>query len=532
MNAGATGGPPGQGDPRRAVDLAVRGLSKTFGATRALVDVSFDVSAGTIHGLLGGNGSGKSTLIKVLAGVHHAEPGGSVAILGAPEVGVQDLSPDFARRSGMRFVHQDLALFPELTVADNIAIGAGFPRRGPQISAGALRARTQSLLDRYEISARPHDRIGALRQSTRTMIAIVRALQDVGTATRRLLVLDEPTAALPPHEVDVLLAALRNLAEDGQTIVYVSHRIDEILDLTDAVTVLRDGAHVITRPTRGMAGEHLIEYIVGKPLAAFPGSSPRVPAAAEPLSPESQRVPALTVTSLAGGPIAGVSFEVMAGETVGIAGLLGSGRTEMLRMIFGAYPVTAGEIFVQGREYRPGSPGEAMQAGIAHLPEERGRDAVFMDRSVLENLTITSLPRFGPWFRVSRRKERRWSAEVVRKFRIRCRNESAPMTSLSGGNQQKVVLARWIERRPCVLLLDEPTQGIDVGSRAEIYRLILSAKDEGMATVVVSSDLDELAEVSDRVLVLRKGVIAAEAHGPDLTPRRLTELVYITEEQS
>ncbi|MFJ2261590.1 sugar ABC transporter ATP-binding protein [Streptomyces sp. NPDC087844] len=521
--------------------LAVSHLTKTFGATLALDDVSFEVGAGHIHGLLGGNGSGKSTLIKILAGVYTGDPGGELRI-GTRSVPADATSPDSARRCGLRFVHQSTSTFPELTLAENIAIGDRFPTSAGRIRWARLRRRTAELLERFEIDAHPGDRLGDLRPADQTMVAIARALQDVGQDDRRdngldgpriggqdgggsrpVLVLDEPTASLPEHEVSVLLDALRRYSRAGQTILYVSHRIDEVLDLTDATTVLRDGRHVVTRSTGAMTEAQMIEHIVGRPVERVFAENTAAPTTGDPV---------LEVEGLAGGPLAGVDLTVRAGEIVGIAGLLGTGRTELLRMIFGDHPVDSGSIRLAGDDVRPRSPGQAMALGIAHVPEGREREAAFLDLSVRENLSAAEVTKYWSRGRLDRRQERGDADHAITEFAIRASGQDALMSSLSGGNQQKVVLARWLRRNPRLLLLDEPTQGVDVGARADVYAAIRAAVSDGMAALVVSSDFDELAHACDRVLVLRDGRITAEVSGADLHRHHLTELVFTKESTS
>jgi ribose transport system ATP-binding protein len=494
--------------------LAVERLSKTFGPTRALRDVSLAIAPGRVHGLVGGNGSGKSTLIKVLAGVHRGDPGGTLRVDG-DAVAADAMTPALAMRHGLRFVHQDPAVFAELTVAENLALGsaAGFPRRLGRIAWRELRAGAERLLRRFEIDARPSDRLEDLRPAQRTMVAIARALQGGGS----VLVLDEPTASLPEPEVETLLAAIRRYAAAGQTILYVSHRLEEVLSLVDDVTVLRDGQHVLTRPAAGLGIDELVAAIVGRSLEHAPSRG-------------GDHGPVrLAVRGLTGGPLKDVTLDVHGGEVVGIAGLLGAGRSELLRMIFGAYERDAGTLALDGVAYAPGSPAEAMDAGVAFVPEDRARDAAFADLSVTANLSVARLGHFRRGARLDRTAERAAADRSIAVFGIRCPGRDAPLSALSGGNQQKVVVARWLSRAPRLLLLDEPTQGVDVGARAELYDVIAEAGADGLGVLLVSSDLEELARVCDRVLVLRDGRITAQARGGALTAHRLTELLHAEE---
>jgi ribose transport system ATP-binding protein len=502
----------------RVAMIAVEHLSKTFGSTRALDDVSLTAGAGRIHGLVGGNGSGKSTLIKVLAGVYRGDPGGTVRV-GSITVACDETSPAVARDAGLRFVHQDPGVFPAMTVAENLAIGGarGFPTTGRRVHWSRLHRQAAAVLERFDIAARPSDRLGDLRHAERTMVAIARALEDEESSAETLvLVLDEPTASLPEHEVETLLDAIRRCAAGGQTILYVSHRLEEVVSLVDDVTVLRDGRVAATRDAGDLTTDELVEAIVGRPLERVFGT-PQARGATDVR---------LEVQGLGGAPLRDVSFAVARGEIVGIAGLLGSGRTELLQMLFGARPRATGRVLLDGVVSDPRTPSEAMRAGIAFVPEDRGRDAAFPELSVSTNLSAARIAAYRRHGRLDKRAERRDAAASIARFRIHAPGALAPLSELSGGNQQKVVLARWLERDPSLLLLDEPTQGVDVGARAELYDVIRGATALGMATVLVSSDFEELAHVADRVLVLRDGRIIAEVQHQHLSAHRLTDLLY------
>jgi ribose transport system ATP-binding protein len=501
--------------------LGIRSLSKTYGATQALQDVSFTVVRGQIHGLLGGNGSGKSTLIRILAGIDSGEPGGTIDLLGKT-VGADAITPEIARARGLRFVHQNPAVFQSMTVAENMAIGNLFPTALGAIRWSALRRRTQRLLDRFEISCRPDDEMAHLRPADQTMVAIARALQDDDQHSVAALVLDEPTASLPDHEVEILLDAVRRFRSQGHTILYVSHRLEEVRQITDAVTILRDGRHVVTRPSIGMTEKDLIEHIVGRPLD-------RVFAARHEDRTAREQPPVLVATHLRGGPLADVSIDVRPGEILGIAGLLGSGRTELLRMIFGAYPMDGGEIRLGGVPVVFKEPQDAMDCGVAHVPEYRP-DGMFPGLSVRENLSMGQLERYWKGWHFSHRQEHVEALDSIKQFAIKALNDNILISALSGGNQQKVVLARWLRRRPRLLLLDEPTQGVDVGAREDVYASVRREVDRGMAAIVVSSDFEELAQVCNRVAILRDGRITGEVSGADLDRHRLTELVLATQE--
>jgi ribose transport system ATP-binding protein len=496
--------------------VTVRGVSRSFGSTRALRDVSFSIAHGEIHALLGENGSGKSTLVKILAGVYRADAGTIDRM--DRSVSATDMTPEVAESLGLRFVHQNPSTFGAMTVAENIALGTHFPTRArTAVRWRELRRHTQELLDRFGINARPGTLVEDLRQADQTMIAIARALHDSDERHGLVLVLDEPTAALPEHEVEILLDSLRHCVSLGHTIIYVSHRIEEVMSLAHSVTVLRDGVHVVTRGVQNLTEAELIGHIVGRPLDSMFARDIRTTVGDRPM---------LEVRHVSGGPLRDVSFSARSGEIVGIAGLLGSGRTELLLTIFGAYRRGSGEIEVEQKPVRLRSPADAMRAGISYVPEDRHKDALFVTLSVRENITITRLRAYWSRWRLSRSREQRDTQRSIEEFSIRTEGPSAPLFSLSGGNQQKTVLARWLAREPKVLLLDEPTQGVDVGARADVYASIRAAVARGMTVILVTSDFDELSQVSDRILVLRDGAIQGELDTRDLDRRRITEAVY------
>jgi ribose transport system ATP-binding protein len=494
--------------------LAVEGVSKTFPGTRALVDVSLHVRRGEVHALLGGNGSGKSTLIKVLAGVHRGDPGGTIRVAGET-VASDAVTPAWASRAGLRFVHQDLGLFDGLSVAENVFAGRPYPRRRGRIDWRRTRRQAAEVLARLETDVAPERPLAGLRPAERTLVAIARALHCGEGEQRSVLVLDEPTAPLPGHEVDVLLEAVRRLAASGEAIVYVSHRLDEVLSVSDRVTVLRDGHRVAERPVAGLDEATLVGDIVGASLdRVYPEMPP--PRVGEAV---------LSVRGLRAGPVRDVSFDLAPGEVLGIGGLVGSGRTTLLELLFGARPRDGGEVRVDGRAARLGSPRDAMRAGLAYVPEDRARDSAFLDLGIPENMSAADPARYWRGGRFRHRREREDARADVEALDIRAPSLGAPLLQLSGGNQQKVVLDRWLRRRTRVLLLDEPTQGVDIASRAEIYQQVRRAVADGAAAILVSSDFEELAHVSDRVLVLAGGRVVAECEG-DVTRDWVTRQAY------
>lgn len=486
----------GHGGPASAAGLRVHALSKTFPGTRALDGVGLEVRRGAIHALIGGNGSGKSTLIKVLSGVESADPGGRVAI-GEAEVAADRVTPAWSAAAGLRVVHQDLGLFGNLTVAENLFAGRLPPRRAGRIDWGAMRRHAQEVLDRVGVGVRASARLDALRAADQTLVAVARAMDD-HSGPECLLLLDEPTARLPAREAEQLLSALTRLAGQGETIVFVSHRLDEVLSLCDAVTILRDGRVVATRGTVGLDEEQLAELMVGR--AFQQGARPPRAGADEPV---------LRVRGLTAGRLRDVDLEVRAGEVVGVSGLVGSGRTRLLQSIFGARPRDGGSVEVAGKILPDGDVRAAVRDGVALIPEDRAGEGIFLNLGIPENVSASGTERYSSRGVLRHRRERRDAATAVSTFGIRTASVDAPLNSLSGGNQQKVVVARWLGMAPRVLLLDEPTQGVDVAARADIHAQIDAAVERGCAVVLVSSDVDEMERLADRVLTLSGGQLAA-----------------------
>jgi ribose transport system ATP-binding protein len=489
-----------------AAALRIEGVTKTFAGGRALDNASLEVQTGEVHGLVGGNGSGKSTMIKILAGVYTADAGQGTVQMGDQEpVSVDNLSPEWARDAGIHFVHQDPAVFPILDVMSNIAIGRGFPTKGPWwIRTRFMRKRTQEILDRYGITARPDDMIENLSASQRTMVAIARALQDQDEHSGGVLVLDEPTASLPAPEVDRLLDALQVFARSGQSIIFVSHRTPEVLGFSDRVTVLRDGRVVSTVSTEGLTEDRLVELILGRKLETLERDH-TISRGAEGS--------VLHVRGLSGGPLNDLTLDLRHGEVLGIAGLVGSGRTELLKSLFGAYRYERGTILLDGSPIRFQQVDEAMEAGFAYVPEDRGTEGGFLDMTVRSNLSAGSLSKYWRGMKLRHGAEHRAADELIKTYDIRTHNDQQVFSTLSGGNQQKAIIARWLQRQPRILLLDEPTHGVDAGARAQIYALIEEASKAGTSVILVSSDYEELALLSDRVLIISRGTITREMSG-------------------
>jgi ribose transport system ATP-binding protein len=527
MTAADAGSGAGQAPVRTEAGpryLELSSITKRFGPTYALDGASLSVGRGEVHALFGGNGSGKSTMIKIMAGVYKAEPDGRIRV-GETTCQAAQWTPATAREAGLRFVHQDLGLFPGLTVAENLALGHGYSRDATgRIHWREVRAQARSVLDRLGITVGVSRMVGDLRRGEQALVAIARALQDEDIAGRGVLVLDEPTASLPEHEVVGLMRALRRFAEMGTAIVYVSHRVEEVQEVADTITILRDGVDILTTPAQAVSKGELAEAITGSPadLAAQ---------LARPAERPADVSAVLRVTGLAGGPLRGVDLAVGAGEIVGLAGLLGSGRSSVLRALYGLLPDAAGEFVLNGKPLQVRSAAGAMKAGIGYLPEDRA-EAGFFDQSVAENLSASRTASYWHGGRFRRGREQADAREAIRRFRIRCESPQQPLASLSGGNQQKVLVARVLLAKPGLVLLDEPTQGVDINAKAEIWAILRqSIAESGISVVVVSSDFEELAEQADRVVILARGRIVRELSQPGMTAEMLARAAYGDEEK-
>ncbi len=496
------------------VALDIRGVSKHFGGTKALSEVSMRVRKGKVHALLGGNGSGKSTLIKVLAGVFPADSG--TFSIATREYDSGQYSSSDAQASGLRFVHQDLGLFDDMSIEENFALDAGYPTGiGSKIRWKQLYNRVRDLLIAYEIDADPKTKIRSLRPSDRTMVAIARALQDQD-ADDLILVLDEPTSTLANHESSLLLEKVRRRADLGQTVILVSHRLQEVLSVAHDFTVFRDGEVAGTLIDAAPSEDELIELMAGRTIGALKPSGGVSHQASEEI---------LRIHDLYSGPLKGINLAVNRGEIVGIAGLVGSGRSSLIKSIFGVLRPRQGSILFRGQPFEPSGVHQAMTAGVGLVPEDRGREAGFADLSVRDNLALGQLRE--NWVRgfMPRSRESSIARALIERFKVRVSGPEALFSSMSGGNQQKVILARWLQRSPTLLLLDEPTQGVDVMSRADIYAAIRVSVENGSAVIVASSDMSELHALCDRVVVVRNGQITDELDSSRIDIDLLNRLV-------
>ncbi|WP_426413170.1 sugar ABC transporter ATP-binding protein [Bradyrhizobium ganzhouense] len=473
--------------------LSVRAIDKSFPGVRALSGVSFDASRGEVHALLGENGAGKSTLIKIVSGVFPPDCG-EVLVDGKP---VDLARPGDARRAGIATIYQELLLFPELTVAENIFMGHAPRASFGRIDWRAMREKTNALLASLDIHDLQAERIvGSLSVGNRQRVEILRALsQDA-----RILIMDEPTAALTEYDVTRLFDIVRKLKARGVAVIYISHRLDEVFAIADRLTVLRDGAHVATRRVADTDAAGLVHLMVGRRIESL------FPKIAVPIGK-----PVLEVKDLERRPLTrSVSLTVRAGEIVSLAGLVGSGRSELAQTIFGITPADRGEIRIAGQRVNIRSPAQARSLGVAYVPEDRGTQGLVRPMTVRENFSLAALGKVAFGGFIDRRAERKLAGDGVKRFAVKTSSLEQVAGKLSGGNQQKIVLGKWLANGPKLLILDEPTRGIDVGAKAEIHRLMGELAAQGLAILMISSELPEVLGMSDRVLVMREGRIVAE----------------------
>lgn len=473
--------------------LELDNIAKAFPGVKALDGVHFEMLPGEVHALLGENGAGKSTLIKIVSGVHKPDSG-TIRIDG------QDVSfsdPRDAQKRGVATIYQELSLYPELTVAENIFIGHAPRNRLGMVDWGTMYRRAREILASLNI----HDidvkrKVGTLTVGNRQRVEIAKAL----SLNARILIMDEPTAALTEADVVRLFDIVRLLRDRQVGIVYITHRLNEVFELADRVTVLRDGKYVDTKPISETNEDALINMMVGRTIdQLFPKLEANI------------GEPVLEVRNLTRRPNPrGVSLTIRAGEIVGLAGLVGSGRSELAQVIFGINPAESGEILMDGKPVQIKHPGHAMKLGIAYVPEDRGTQGLIRQMRIRENVSLAVLRSFTSGMFINRGGERGLAEKTVSDLNIRAYSVEQVVNKLSGGNQQKVVVGKWLASRPRVLIMDEPTRGIDVGAKAEIHRMMSELAQQGLAILMISSELPEIMGMSDRIIVMREGRAVAE----------------------
>jgi ABC-type sugar transport system ATPase subunit len=489
--------------PGAEVLLDLQRISKIFPGQVALDNVSFDVRSGEIHALIGQNGSGKSTLIKILAGYHQAEPGGQISVSGH----IYDPShTDRQWRNHLRFIHQDLGLILNLSTVENLALGLGYAtNRLGTIRWRQERRHSREMIREFGMEFDVDAPVSTLRPSERAIVAIVRAVAD-WSESEGVLIMDEPTTALTHAEVGRLFEAVRRVARRGCGVIFVSHRISEVLEIADSVTILRDGKRVATKRQEPLSRDELVELMIGRPVSQL--YPPVRPSASTPL---------LGARGLRTETLRGLDLDIHAGEIVGVTGIVGSGREDVGDVLFGAIPARAGYVEVGGQRLDRLTPQSAIRAGVAYVPADRARRGLILEMRVRENIT---LPRLGPiWssWRLSRTVERADVKRWIDSVDLRPPQSEVAMSLLSGGNQQKASIAKWLRTEARILILEEPTQGVDVGAKAAIYELLMAAASRGAGILICSNDAEELANVCNRVLVVLDGLVGVELTGDGLT---------------
>jgi len=472
--------------------LELERVSKSFGAVHALVDTSLELYAGETHALVGENGAGKSTLVKVLAGVYWPDAG--TLRLGGRSVVLS--SPAAAREAGIAVIYQEPSLFPDLTVAENVFMGRQPLRSGRRVDSKAMRRRVLELLEPLGVRLDPERIARGLSIADQQVVEIAKAL----SLDARVIIMDEPTAALSAYEVDRLFRVVENLRASGAAVLFISHRLEEVFAISQRVTVMRDGHRVFTGPLEGLTSQDLVRAMVGRDVVERQ-SSQRVKPGETVL-----KVERLTRE----GVFVDISFEVRSGEIVALAGLVGAGRTEVARAVFGIDHYDAGAVHVAGHALRRGAPAAAMAAGVGLVPEDRRLQGLVMELSIASNIALASLGKLQRFGILRRAAESRFAADWATRLRLKYGRFSDPVSTLSGGNQQKIVLAKWLSRHPQLLVVDEPTRGIDVATKAEVHRLLGDLAHDGVAILMVSSELPEVLLISDRILVMREGRLVAE----------------------
>ena len=488
--------------------LEMRNISKTFPGVKARNNVQLTVAPGEIHALMGENGAGKSTLMKILSGAYQADPGGTITVGGVPLV---SRGPLESKAAGISIIYQELALSPNLTVAENIFLGRE-PRQGGFIDRGEMNKSAAGVLTRLGASFRPTTVVATLSIAERQLVEIARAVH----SDCRILVMDEPTTALSSRETDKLFALVRQLRQDGIAIIYISHRMAEVYELSDRVSILRDGNYVGTLEHDAMTPDAVVKMMVGRELGSFYKKDHHF---------RPNAAPVLEVRDMGDGRrVRGVSFALHAGEVLGLAGLVGAGRTELARMLFGADRHTTGEVVLGGKRLDIKGPQDAIDAGLVYLTEDRKAEGVLLDMSVKDNLNLMICGKDARSGVLNLAKMKSRAKSAIQALSIRVASPDVNVGSLSGGNQQKVLLSRLLETKPLVLILDEPTRGVDIGAKSEIYRIIDELAKAGAGVLVISSELPEVIGIADRVLVMREGHLEGELSGAEINQESIIAL--------
>ncbi|HLH51328.1 MAG TPA: sugar ABC transporter ATP-binding protein [Roseiarcus sp.] len=494
--------------------LELHGLDKSFAGVRVLKSVDLSVRRGEAHALIGQNGSGKSTLIKILSG-YHAPDAGRIVMRGAPVP--LPLRPGEAAAAGLRFLHQDIGVVRTMTVLENLRIGRFRTSRYGRLLWRSEREAAEAILAQLQLDIDPDTPVRDLPAAERALIGFARASQEMDHARGEALILDEPTAFLPGPSVEKLFAAIREITRHGSAVVFVSHRLDEVMAIADRISILRDGALVETVAKADTNERKLVTAMLGREMDAL-----------YPARPAASGERMLSIEGLTGRIASNVAFAVRKGEIVGLTGLLGMGHDEVPYLLFGAQPPAQGSIAIDGRALAELTPRKAFEAGMAFLPADRQRQSGVPKATVLENVSMTDGRRFVRHGRLRRDLERSAVEKVLELFDVRPPDPDRPLATLSGGNQQKALLGKWLRTKPKVILLHEPTQGVDIGSRKQVLQIVAQAAAAGAAIVVASAEYEELAHTCHRVLIFRRGRIVRELAGSDLTAARIAEQCYLS----
>ncbi|WP_106769013.1 sugar ABC transporter ATP-binding protein [Paenibacillus faecalis] len=488
------------------MNIEMRNIHKSFGANRVLSGVDFDLREGEVHALMGENGAGKSTLMNILTGLHHRDEG-MITIDGQE---TYFASPKEAEERGIAFIHQELNIWPDMTVLDNLFIGKERTTRFGFLNMNQMKALANEQFRKLSVTIPLTQEAGECSVGQQQMIEIAKALM----TNAKVIIMDEPTAALTEREIQKLFEVIHSLKKEGVSIVYISHRMEEIFAICDRITVMRDGKTVDTKPISETGFDEVVKKMVGRELTErYPARHPKVGEVV------------LEVKNISGKDrFKDVSFSVRAGEIVGVSGLMGAGRTEMMRAIFGLDPLDGGEIWIRGRKVSIKKPDDALKHGIGFITEDRKSEGLVLDFSVRENMALTNLFSLSSKGFISRKKEQEFVDMLASRLQIKMHTSETAARNLSGGNQQKVVIAKWIGIGPKVLILDEPTRGVDVGAKREIYQLMNELTERGVAIIMISSELPEVLGMSDRILVVHEGKISGELDREHATQEHIMTL--------
>ncbi len=488
------------------MNIVMKGIDKAFGSNKVLKNAGFELADGEVHALMGENGAGKSTLMKILTGVYTKDAG--TVIVDGKEVVYK--SPKEAEKAGIVFIYQELNVMFDLTVVDNLFMGKEITKRFGICDKKAMRTKAQEIMDKMGVHIPVDAVMSELSVGQQQMVEICKALM----VDAKVIIMDEPTAALTESETQVLFQVIKSLKAKGVSIVYISHRMEEIFELCDRITVLRDGEYIGTRNISEITMDDIVQMMIGREIGE------RFPKRNATIGDEVLKVEHLTHKKA----FADVSFSVRAGEVLGVAGLMGAGRTEIMQAIFGNLPCEKGDIYIDGQKVVIKKPAQAIKAGIGFITEDRKTEGLLLEKSIADNIEIANLGKVSDKGVIKKNKKKSLVCQSIEEFRIKCFNDAQECGSLSGGNQQKVVLAKWVYTDPKILILDEPTRGVDIGAKKEIYNVINDMAAKGVAVIMVSSELPEVLGMSDRIMVVREGKVMGIIDGKDADQSKIMTL--------